>query len=197
MAKRKKVQISKTLVVIVLSAILIVAYIYMTNNRDTNTKGSNKVSDEVQSILDKDIEATYPDSPREVVKLNSRINVCYYKESLSDDNLKAIMSQQRLLFDEELLSDNKMEDQLANLKVEIEEYKKINRSIISYVVNKSSTVKTWTSGGKDYASIVASYSLKDNDGVSKTYETFLLRKDKDDKWKIVGWKLDAPSKVEE
>jgi hypothetical protein len=197
MAKRKNVQVSKTLVVIILSAILVIAYIYMTNNRNANKNGNSTISDEVKSILSKDINATYPDSPREVVKLYSRINVCYYKESLNDDNLKAIVNQQRLLFDDELLSNNTLENQLSNLKVEIKEYKKINRLIISYAVNKSSTVKTWTRDGVDYASLIASYSLKDDKGVSRTDELFLLRKDMNGKWKIIGWELAAPSNVEE
>lgn len=155
-------------------------------------------NDEVNTILNKDYEINYPATPTEVVKAYSRISVCAYNQSMSDEELMQITEKMRQLFDEELLQANPIEEQLEDLKKDREEYKKAKKTISNYVVGKNSTVETAKIDGKECASLVSSYLVQEGNGYTKTYERFILRKDENGKWKILGWNLvEEPEETEE
>lgn len=146
-------------------------------------------NEEVNTLVNKDLKINYPSTPREVLKMYSRLQTCAYNQGLSDKDLTAIIEQMRLLFDDELIATNSLEKQLEDVKKEIKEFKKKKQTISNYVIDKDSSVKEKKIKEKEYATLVVSYLIKEDRGYNKTYEQFILRKDAENKWKILGWDL--------
>lgn len=178
-------------------AILIVYFVLNQKADDDIFSKKENVSTEVQNILSKDLERNYPATVREVVRLYSRISKCYYNESISESEFEQLITMQRELFDEEFLNNNPLETFTNNLSSEIETIRKNEHTMISYRVQKQSSVVSWESGENTFSSIIASYTLKEGSEYKKTYEEFLLREDENGRWKIVGWRLTAPVEIEE
>ena len=53
---------------------------------------------------------------------------------------------------------------------------------------ENSEVEYSTVDNQSYASMKCIYYLKDEKGTSKVEEIYVLRKDENDRWKILGWK---------
>ncbi len=178
-------------------AILIVFFVLNQKADDDIFSKKENVSTEVQNILSKDLERNYPATVREVVRLYSRISKCYYNESISESEFEQLITMQRQLFDEEFLDNNPLETFTNNLSSEVETIRKNEHTMISYRVQKQSSVVSWESGENVFSSIIASYTLKEGSEYKKTYEEFLLREDENGRWKIVGWRLTDPIEIEE
>lgn len=178
-------------------AILIVYFVLNQKANDDIFSKKENVSTEVQNILSKDLERNYPATVREVVRLYSRISKCYYNESISESEFEQLITMQRQLFDEEFLEYNPLETFTNNLSSEVESIRKNEHTMISYRVQKQSSVVSWESGENVFSSIIASYTLKEGSEYKKTYEEFLLREDENGRWKIVGWRLTDPIEIEE
>lgn len=153
---------------------------------------------EAQNILAKDIDRNYPATVREVVRLFSRISQCYHNESISEDEFQSLVEMQRKLFDEEFLENNPLDTFTNNLAAEIDAAKAKKYQMVSWRVQKQSSVITWKDGDNSFASIVASFTMNSkDDGYTRTYEEFLLREDEKGRWKIVGWRLTDPIEIED
>lgn len=183
----KRERRNKTLIVVFGTIALVALYFFFTN-RDNKKVEQVALSEQVQKVIGTDFEMDYPSTPREVIIQLNEIFDCYYKNDLDDKTLEKVMAQERILFDQELLEVNSFDTQLEGLKEEILDYEKSKRTLVSSSVEKSSTVKYWTDEGKDYAGIIASYTSKDKE-VTKSYERYILRKDDQGKWRILGWEL--------
>ena len=191
----KKSKQKTTMTIVVMLAIVIAVAIGFwqvmegkrTEEQDQQLLKSN--NEEVNALLKKDFESNYPSTAREVLKVYSRINVCIYNQDLSKKEITALTEKMRNLFDEELLAVNPLDEQLEDLNTEIKEYKDTKKSISNYVIDKDSTIAEKEMDGKEYANVNVSYLIKEGDGYAKTYEQFLLRKDTQGRWKIVGWQL--------
>lgn len=185
---RKKM---RTVVVItILIALVIVYFYYITvNNKNTSQKKTVKEISEVEKIINKDLEETYPKTPREVVKLYSRIISCFYKEQYSEDEQKLLAMQAQKLMDEELLEHNEYEEYYNNLCQDIEEYKENERTISSYMLDSSSDVEYKTFQEKEYAFIKCIYFTKGKEGTAKVPEQYVMRQDEAGRWKILFWKM--------
>lgn len=194
---KKKNSIKKTVIVMAFLALVIVAFYFIVSRKsapDDDNSTENKT--EVQKLLDKDINANFPGSPRETLKLYSRIIKCLYNEDMSDEQLKNMASQIRVLFDDELLKNNPEEEYMDRLKKEIAAYKKVNKIILSYVIQNYSAIEFNTVDDIEYATILANYTVKKKNDFSQTIEEFMLRKDENGNWKILGWKLSDSVEVE-
>ena len=77
---------------------------------------------------------------------------------------------------------------MFELKLDIAEYQSLERKITSYKVDSSNNIVTWTEDGVDYARMIASYTTKEGSSYFKTQEEFILRKDENSKWKILGFR---------
>ena len=153
---------------------------------------------EAQAILSKDIDRNYPATVREVVRLFSRISQCYHNQEISEEEFKALAELQRKLFDEEFLENNPMETFTNSLAAEIDVAKSKKYQMVTWRVQKQSSVKTWIDGENSFASIIASYTMNDKEsGYTRTYEEFLLREDENGRWKIVGWRLTDPVEIDD
>lgn len=194
----KKNSGSKTIIIIVVIAVVILGgYSVLSNKTDLFNKTSTEEKSELQKLLSKDLTTGYPSTPREVVKLYSRIIKCLYNEKLSDEQVNQLADQMRILFDDELLENNPIDKYLVDLKSEIKEYQSSDRTLMSYVIEKNSSVDYYSKNNKEYGSIKASFTLKEKSDYIKTYEQFTFRKDDSENWKILGWQVISPIEIEE
>lgn len=197
MKGKKTAQLIGTLCIVVFVVLGVFLALNMREDDSIFSKEEKK-NTEAQTILAKDIDRNYPATVREVVRLFSRISQCYHNQSVSEEELTMLIEMQRKLFDEEFLTNNPLETFTNNLTAEIDAAKEKKQEMVSWRVQKQSSVKTWQSGENNFASIVASYTMNEKkDGYTRTYEQFLLREDENGRWKIVGWRLTDPIEIED
>lgn len=192
---KKKGTLKTFLVMLILAAGILAGY-YVINNRAEEKVEAQYVETEKDKMLAKNIEADYPATPREVVKLYSRILKCIYNETLTEKETEKLMKQARLLYDEELLLENPEQDNLNALNEERKQYETEKKTISSVALEKADSVITWTDAGKEYASIVVCYTVKENVTYTRTYEKFLLRRDSEGRYKILGWGMAEEADME-
>lgn len=193
-SKKKKLH---TIIAMLLLAVIVVTAFFMISRRGEDSQKNQKKSSEVEKLLAKDLENAYPGTPREVLRLYSRMIKCLYGNTLTDSQVEQMAEQLRSLFDEELLVHNPQEEYLEELQTELETYRTMEKSIVSYVVEKSSSVKKYTREGKQYATILVTYLVEQKGKYEKSYEEFVLREDDEAHWKILGWRLVQPTEVED
>lgn len=186
----KKGSTMKTIMVMLVVSIILIGVYFLISTKKGSEQANKTTSTEVEKILARDLEEEYPVTPREVIKLYSRINKCFYNEVLTDEEINDLTEQLRKLFDYELLENNPMEQHLINLKVEIKSYQDSKKTMQDYVIDQSSAVRYYEQDGDSLATIDAVYKLKDQSGKGESKERFVLRKDSDGQWKICGWKLE-------
>ena len=184
----KKNTVFTWIFMIVLAAAIIFGFIRVSNKKNEKNIETDGEQTEADKLLEKDILASYPATPREVIKLYSRFLKCFYNEEIEEGQLEGLAAQIRLLFDDELLEENPKETYLLALEAEIAEYKLNKRTLLSYQIEKASSAIEWSDEGSEYTRLIAYYSLKES-LVYKVHEEFVLRKDKADRWKILGWRL--------
>ena len=119
----------------------------------------------------------------------ARITKAYYKTSLTDEQIEALGTNARKLFDNELKSKQTDKEFLDALKADIADYNSAKRYVADYTMDGSQAVKYTTIDNKEYASLVVLYSVREGSKLHKSYTRFVLRKDSDGKWKILYWEL--------
>lgn len=184
----------KFLITITLLCVLAVMLYYHFSNKNNDNSNNNKPVDEtviseVDKIISKDIETNYPLTAREVLTLFTRIQKCYYNEEIPSDKLVSLIYKTTEIFDDELNANNPFDEYYAEVQDEIRVYKENERTISRIIIDKSSDIVYSTIDGIKYASINCIYYVKTNKGTTKTVETYVLRKDEEEHWKILGWKL--------
>lgn len=177
-------------IITVLIGLAIVYFYYLTvNSKSTSAKNNVQEVDEVEKLINKDLDESYPKTPREVVKMYSRIISTFYNESYNEDEKKLLAVQAQKLMDSELLEHNEYEEYYKNLCEDIDEYRENKRKISSYKLDSSSDVEFKTFKERKYAFINCTYYTKGKEGTARVPEQYVLRQDEDDRWKILFWKL--------
>ena len=184
------------ILVILVIALGVTVYTYSLN-KGTLTPTEKNSEDEAGKLASRNLETDYPNTPRKVIEYYSQIMKCFYGEELSEEILKKLVQQTRLLYDEELLAQNPEEDALKQTKDYIEEFRENNNKITEYIIEGSKDIEYYTKDDASYAIVTTAYFTRDKSGASKTYEDYLLRKDKDGNWKILGWELTEKASEEE
>lgn len=185
-----------TLTIIVVVCVGIYYHKSMNPDESADNQAEPEVS-EVDKVLNKDLETNYPYTAREVVQFFIRIQKCYYNEKYTDEELVKLAYKATELFDEELKAENEFDEYYEELKIEIDTYKSRNQKINRVILDSSSDVVYSTIDEQKYASINCIYYLKADEGTSKVEETYILRKDAEGRWKILGWKEYEESEWEE
>ncbi len=177
------------IVVTVLMVVGVVAYyFYVNKDGEGNNAGNENIVGDVDKVLNKDLEERYPYTVREVVQFFVRIQKCYYNEEYTEDELVKLAYKATELFDTELIAENPFDEYYEDLKEEIKLYDKTGKYIYKVMLDDNAEVVYSTVDEQPYASINCTYYLKDENGTSKVKETYILRKDENDRWKILGWK---------
>ena len=188
----------KNIIIGVILLGLILGYYFYLSGKDVKDAGSEVVETTLtQDVLAKDLEKSYPATPKEVVKYYNEIQECYYNEENDEKTIREVMVKSRELFDVDLLAKNSEEQQFEDLMKEVEDYKEKERDIFGWSTDSADDVVYNTFEGSDWATIKSYYTLRTKGAHSKTTQIFLLRKDAEAKWKIYGWDLSKPEETGE
>ena len=179
-----------TVIVIGILLVAVVAgFAFSLNRRKAVAEADVQVT-AVQKVLQKDLERSYPPSPKEVVKYFAEITKCFYNEEYTDDELVQLAEKIQGIYDDELVANKSQEDYLNDLSSEIADMKKGNYTISSYTVSASTDVEEFTEDGYSCARLYCTFNVKQGTNSAKaSMEQFVLRKDEDGHWKIYGWEL--------
>jgi len=180
------------IIIVVACVALLVGGYSVWMNRNSDASSENIELTKVQQLITKDLSKSYPATPREVVKLYNEIIICFYGEEHSDAELEKLVDMTLLLMDEELAANNPKADYLKRVKAEIAAFKLAERTIVSYTLESSNEVEEGSIDGEESAIVQTSYFIKEmksdsQNPYSKTYQDYLLRKDAEGKWKILGF----------
>lgn len=172
------------IIVIVVCACLCVGYYYYLSHREAV---KDSAPTEKEQLINKDLEQSYPSTAREVVKLYNRILCCLYNEENSESEVEALGGQVRKLLDEELLTQNPEEIYLISLQADLEEYAQEGKQIISVTISTAKEVEYKEIDNVEYAYVESSYYIKGEDDSERAGQTYILRKDENGRWKILGY----------
>ena len=172
-------------IVSLICAALVVGYFLYLNNKNSKPKDQDEQLTEAEIIETTDFDKNYPESPRAVVKWYNRIATVIYNNDLGDVKLEEVGEQERKLLDDDLLKLNPEKDFYKRLEAEMKENQERQRSIVSSEVCESSDITYKTGNGYDCAYVYAYYFGKEGNNFTRTYQKFCLRKDKQDRWKIL------------
>jgi len=178
----------KVVVVMVVLVLLILGAFLWLRGRENKEKGKESMT-EVEKLLAHDLETNYPGNAREVIRFYNRLMKCFYNEELTEEELKGLADQARILFDVELLRRNPLDQYVENLKTEILLYKELQRTIINVELQDYDEVRFETKGEDEIASLLSYYLIKEGTGSDSTYLRYYLREDEDGKWRILFWEL--------
>ncbi|KAB1441269.1 DUF6715 family protein [Candidatus Galacturonibacter soehngenii] len=183
-------QFRKIVVIVILAGLALGYYFYLSNR--TGVSEADKVvnTTKIDKILDKDISSV-TNTPKSAVKFYSEILECLYNESPSDEQITQLGTKARTVLDEELNNNNPTESYLIELNKDVLEYSKANRIIMSYTVDSTDNVQYYKQDNKEYAVVNATYTLRETDTFTKVNEEYILRKDEEGYWKILGWRVSS------
>ncbi|MCR5025789.1 MAG: hypothetical protein K6A90_15885 [Lachnospiraceae bacterium] len=171
------------IMVLVLLVFLVVFYFVANGERkDELTKLSS-----TEATIQRDLDINYPQTPKAVVRYYAELSQCMYDPTNSDKEVEMIAKQSRLLFDDELKARQSDADYLSSLKNTIAAFLNDNRKIVSFTVSPSSEVVYDTLDIGEVATLYCTYTMQKGSVSYSDPEHFLLRKDGDGRWKILGW----------
>ena len=174
------------IVIIALVVIIVICGAFYAVNENSKKESQKEASlTEIQKITTKDLDANYPQTPREVVKFYNKIVDCYYKDQYTDDELDALADQALKLFDDELVQNNPKDTYKSSVIADVLNYEDQGKTISQINVCDSNDVKYITDDGDNIAYVTASYFIKQDNSYSKTYQEYVLRKDAEGRWKIL------------
>ena len=200
-----KKYLGKIIAAVIVLGLIIWGVFYWVNNHNNSSEfaSSNKKNSEAQTLIAKDLENFYPSTPSAVVELWARINKCWYNQTISENELDALIAQMRLLMDPEFLNINPLDEYRETLVSEIKDYQKNKRLLVLYKVQKQSQTEYFSAGATEhheaanYASVICYLMVQEkNSDVTYSYQKFLLREDGNSHWLIVGWEKTDPVDID-
>lgn len=191
---KKKRGAGGVIVLVLIAAVLVGAFVLVLRNAPRSAEDTTEVS-ELDTLLNIDVSGSYPSTPREVMKLYERYIVCLYgagSDKLTDGQIQALSGKLREMYDSELLEENPQETNLENLSQETEAFRGSGKTMVQANVCGSNEVEYIKIKGSNGALVEVSYFMRDDNDpknqFKRTYQKYLLRKDADGKWKILGFK---------
>lgn len=186
----KKSGIIKIVIIGIVLAIIVVGYFYHLSNVGKEADEEVVDSTAVQIVLLRDLDKNYPPTPKEVIKYFNEISKCFYNESYTESELYALAMKIQGIYDEELNANKTEEQYLEDLQKDIDEFKSMDRTISSYELSASTDVEEFTANGRSCARLYCIYNIRQGTQMIQSRVVFILRKDDDSHWKILGWDLD-------
>ena len=180
-----KKRVATISVVLVLACAIVALYWYIDRNGGAEEKPI--VNTVAEQMLAKDLERNYPPTPYAVTELYCGIVECMYHPDTTEEQIVGLVKMQLQLFDEELAAINPYEQYLAVTKEELAEAKEKGIVFTGYVLDKASNVQKWENNLGTYASLQFQLLSRSDEGGGGSYRNLIMRKDKDGKYKIVGW----------
>lgn len=183
------------IVVLFVSAILGL-FIYVNNKPQSGSVEDDVVISNVDNVVLRNLDINYPPTPKEVLKYYSEITMCFYEENLSEEDMVRLAQIARKLYDAELCADITEEEYLASLREDILEFNSLGIVVSGYTVSSSTDVEEFVVDGRECARLYATYRLRQGTEYIYSNEVFIMRKDEDGHWKILGWELLEEEEVE-
>ena len=181
----------KIIIIGIILAALVIGYFYYISNKVEESKKEEVVeSTLVQTVLLRDLDKNYPPTPKEVIKYFSEISRCFYNEKYKEDELYELAMKIEGIYDDELLANQTKEQYLTDLKSDIADMKANDRSISSYEVSVSTDVEFFYEGEDYCAQLYCTYNIRQKTEILQSRVVFILRQDENKHWKILGWELD-------
>lgn len=174
----------RVIIVVLICAALCVGYYFYLSNRTARLASEPT---EMQMLISKDLESSYPSTPREVLRLYNRLLLCMFAGDWEEDEFEQLSNQARALMDPELQEENPLEVYLHNLKAEVNNFREEKKEIINVEISSSQDVEKKTINGSEYAYVEAIYSVKGKKNSEQSRQTYILRKDENGRWRILGF----------
>lgn len=172
---------------VIITIIVLLFYLDNMKNKDKKAEETALRNEAVELLLNRNMEKDYPSTPYEVADYCSKITEFLYS-GIEDSYIEALALKIREIYDDEFLESNEEEKYLKDLYSDIAAWKKAERTITNYVVlNEENNRKTID--GREYATIRVSYTIMQKVKVSEIRK-YLLRRDEDGNWKILGWETE-------
>lgn len=187
--------IKTTIIMVVMVALILGYYLYLSNRNSASTSAEaaqQQTSQEmtaVQSLIARADYKEYPATPVQVLKYYNEITSCFYNEVYSQDELNALARLASSLYDEELATNQSFEDYISALKDDIAVFKNGNMTIYDSQVTPATDVVYFSHNGYECAKLYCTYTLKSGTVYQASREVFILRKDTEGHWKILGFDL--------
>ncbi|CRZ35447.1 hypothetical protein DFR55_13422 [Herbinix hemicellulosilytica] len=188
--KRAKKPLANIFTLISLVAVIVVLFI-VNQSQKANKQRETSIEKltEVQRILKMDLVNDYPKTPREVAKLHGDMTRLLYS-GIKDEEIEELAIKIRELCDEEFLELNPMEQYLTDLYSDISLWRKVDRKIENNFIVNEEKEENYKKDGKEYATAYISFTVTEK-GKTSELRKYLMRKDKDNRWKILGWEYIA------
>ncbi len=169
--------------------VAVVMLYYHMSNRMTSSEGT-EVPTAVQEVLLKNLDKEYPATPREVMKYFMEIQKCLYNDDYTDTEFQQLARRELELFDDEFRNLQQEKTYMAELSTEITQFKEDNKRMYDTWVSASTDVDYYTMYGRDCANLEGIYYIRSGVNLGHTGNTFVLRKDDEGHWRILGWKVE-------
>ncbi len=174
----------KSIVMVVLGALIVLGLFFMfTRGKSTNNNENYELT-VVDEITTTNLEKNYPADARKVVDLYSKIMQALYKEEYTEEQEDKMIEVLSGIFDDELLANQA--DLTNSIKSEVTLRKQGDYSISTYVVQGAEPEVTEIDG-KKMCSVECLYTLRQGTTRQLLYYQFVMRRDDNNNWKILGW----------
>ncbi len=174
---------------IVAIAVMVIVVFWMQSRKNTDPGEPEVDVSQVMDILLRDIDKTYPPTPKEVLKYYSEITCCFYNDSLTQEQLEQLAERSYVLYDDELKEHMSFDQYLEDLQQEVLSFQAQKIVVSGYSVSAAADVERFSEDGFEWARLYATYRLRQGTEYLYSNEVFLLRKDDDGHWKIYGFDL--------
>lgn len=190
MAKKKNGVLGTVIFLVILAAVVVGGFFYITGKKDPGKTEIAVNRTEKDILLDRTLTGKdYPATPREVLKLYCRLTKCIYNDELTDEEIRSLMRQIRKLYSAELLDANSEEEMYQYLLGEVKHYHDNKMSIHGYTVDAASRMRTINDSNGKHSVMNLYFTIREGNSFTKAYEEFALKEDEaDGTWKIMGWR---------
>lgn len=185
---KKKTTIIGIIGIVAIAVAVIVVFWMQSKKQETPSEPEVDVS-QVMEVLLRDIDKSYPPTPKEVLKYYSEITCCFYNEALTQEQLEQLAERSYVMYDDELKDNMPFEKYKENLQQEVLSFQAQKIVVSGYSVSAAADVERFREDGFEWARLYATYRLRQGTDYMYTNEVFIMRKDDDGHWKIYGFEL--------
>ncbi len=181
----------KIITILTILLLIFLAIFYYLMNRNSAEEKAEVLSDTKKVLYEYDLSINYPPTPKTVVEYYAKLSRCMYDTGNSAEDIEELATQSRLLFDEELLQNQTYDQYLQSLKAEIKSFEKDRRKIVNFSLSSASDVEYDTNSNGELATLYCMFTMQKDNLTYSDNEEFILRRDEDKHWKILGWRSAA------
>ena len=174
----------------IIAIAVMVIVVFWVQSRKGDEPGEPEVDvSQVMELLLRDIDKSYPPTPKEVLKYYSEITCCFYNDSLTQEQLEQLAERSYVLYDDELKDNMSFDQYLNDLQEEVLSFQAQKIVLSGYSVSAAADVERFTEDGFEWARLYATYRLRQGTEYMYSNEVFIMRKDDQGHWKIYGFDL--------